>query len=149
MLIRRVSVLFLICIAALIGTLIGLPSNVPAQEAAGPLPSGTGVIVWLEASVNQPEPDLGPPTDMLVFTGGPTFLVDLDCFDEPEYRQNAVLVDVNGRRSSRAVSVIAQHAHVEGEAVPVTPGTRVTNFIPAGGCNSGGITYRKYVGTVE
>ena len=119
--------------------LMSQPSN-----AAGPLPSGTAVVVLLDTSGNLPEPYPGPPTDMLVFTGGRTFLTELPgCHEGQLPLRSAVLVDAGGPRSSRLVNVFVLGPD------PIPPGTRVTGFVPGITCISGGIVYRKYTGTVE
>ena len=136
---------FLIVAITLSGILVS-----PASKAGQPLESGTVVVFFLEASGNQPEPDPGPPTDMLLFTGGRIFSIELPgCSDILLSLHNAVLVDVNGPRSSRTVSVIAFPVPVAGEAVPIPPGTRLTSSNAAGGCISDGISYRKYYAVVE
>ena len=94
--IMRMAILLLGLVIAVIGTLLSdRPSN-----AAGPLPSGTFVEVYIDASGNQPDPDPGPPTDMLVFTGGPTDSTVLLGCEEVAVRQDAILVDRDGGRSS-------------------------------------------------
>ena len=135
----RITTVFLALLVAFSGTLlVSQPSN-----AGPPLPSGTSVTLFLDTSGNVPEPDPGPPTDMLVFTGGRTFLIAIpECFEARLPLQNAVLVDADGPRSSRLVSAI-----VVGDPIP--SGTRVTGFAPGVTCTSGGITYKKYTGTVE
>ena len=128
------------------GVLVSSPSN-----AGQRLESGTSVILFLEASGNQPEPDPGPPTDMLIFTGGRTFSIELHgCSETSLPVQNAVLVDANGPRSSRTVSAFVMPVFVSGGLFFGLPsGTRLTGFQPAGSCISGGIRYRKYSTTVE
>jgi len=109
-----------------------------------PLASGTSIVVFLDTSGNLPEPDPGPPADMLLFTGGRTFLASVPgCSDHPLPLQDAVLVDADGPRSSRQVKVL-----IDGpDAIP--PGTRVKGFAPGIACLSDGIVYKKYTGTVE
>ena len=113
-------------------------------SSAQPFPPGTAVTLFLDASGNLPEPDPGPPTDMLVFTGGRTFVIEIPgCSIYPMPLQNAVLVDSDGGRSSRMVSVIVETVE------PVPPGTRLSGFVNAGPCTSGGIPCRKYAATVK
>ena len=119
-------------------------------EAEQRLEPGTPVTVYLEAAGNQPEPDPGPPTDKLVFTGGRTFSIELPgCTDTSLPLRNAVLVDANGPRSSRTVSAIARIEPSGTEVVAIPPGTRLIQFLSAGSCTSGGIAYRKYISIVE
>ncbi len=111
---------------------------------AEPLPSGTVVTLFLPTNGNLPEPDPGPPTDKLVFTGGKVVESSLPgCSDSAMPLQNAVLVDPGSQRSGRIISVFISIA----DSVP--PGTRLTGFNGSGNCISDGVTYRKYTATAE
>jgi len=128
--------------------LLAVLSCVPVM-AADRLPSGTEVTIFIEADSNQPEPDPGPPTDILVFTGGRSYSIELlGCSDQFLALQQAILVDADGPRSSRAVSVAVPP--IAAAAATVVPaGTRLEEFRASGGCTSGGISYRRYIAKVQ
>ena len=137
---RRAFSLAVVLLAS--GIFVSLPSN-----AAERLEPGTPLTVYPEAGGNQPEPDPGPPTDKLVFTGGRTYQIELlGCTTKPLPLQNAVLVDADGPRTSRTVSVMTNHV---GTSEPIPAGTRLAGITSAGSCASGGVVYREYSATVE
>ena len=130
---------------ALVLALLALGISVSSLESAPPLQSGTSVVVFLDTSGNLPEPDPGPPTDMMVFTGGRSFLAQLPgCSDTPLALQDAVLIDRDGPRASRHAKVFLAPGQ---DAVPA--GTRLKNFASGIACLSDGIVYKKYTGVVE
>src|SRR3989442_1119434 len=110
----------------------GLTQVIQAQR----LPSGTPVIVFLDAAGNLPEPSDDPPRDMLVFTGGRPFSIGLSgCSPETLPLQNAILVDPQGGGRSSRATVVAVKAPGDD---PLPPGPRLTGFSPAGSCISDG-----------
>ena len=148
-------------LGATLAALLGLAACVerPATTVAGPsfdissnpvasLPSGTTVTFFLATAGNLPDPDPGPPTDVLVFTGRPTFLTTLpECNPDQLLVQDAVLVDAAGGGSSQKLSVFQDTTYGQGQLIP--PGTRLLRFQVGDNCTSGGLGYRKYTASVE
>lgn len=114
------------------------------QLNAAPLAAGTSVVVFLSTEGNLPEPDPGPPTDKLIFTGKKVIDTPLPgCSDSNMPLQNAVLVDPGTTRGGRIISVFV----VSADSVP--PGTRIGGFGQGVTCTSDGVTYKKFTGIVE
>lgn len=105
---------------------------------------GDPVSVLIPASGNQPEPDPGPPTDKLIYTGGRVTTVDAaGCQVGSFPLQNGVLVDPAAGRGGRIEGVIT----LTGDAVP--PGTKLKTFNFVTDCTAGGIAYKRYTAVVE
>src|SRR5438552_18191953 len=133
--------------------LLGVVSGVSAvaQEANGQVAPTSGERITL--FLRNVDLECGPldncAPDMLIFTGGPTF--QLASFPgcsggDVAIVQNAVLVDPNGVRSGRHVSVIVAAFNPWGASgpSPVAPGTRVSDFVGGTPCFSNGVDYRTY-----
>lgn len=105
---------------------------------------GETVTFIIPIDANQPDPPVGR-VDKLIITGGHITTTDVPgCAVGSRPVQNAVLVDPDGGKSGRLTGVILV-SHSEA----VRPGTRLTNLVHQTSCESGGIVYNRYQGTVE
>jgi hypothetical protein len=88
------------------------------------------------------------PGDKVLFTGPPSEQLASGgtCFQGTVWAQNVVFVDTRqpGTRGSRRTEIVVFRPE------PVAPGTRLTNFAPAGpNCTISGVTYQRFAGIVD
>ncbi len=121
------------------------PGLVGAQGNNVPPYPGDGITVLIPVSSNQPEPDPGPPTDMLVFTGRSLGTVNVAGCSTGEFPiQRAVLVDPDGGRASRNLEVVNITVLPQ-----IPPGTRLRSFAFQTICSAGGVLYKRHTAVVE
>jgi len=132
-------------IGLLVLTLAGFAVIVSSTSGARAQQPGEAISVLIPAAGNQPEPDPGPPTDMLVITGRSLGTVNVaGCGAGEHPLQMAILVDPDGGRASRRVEVININ-----QGTPIPPGTRLLNFDFQTDCTIGGEAYKRYTAVVD
>lgn len=129
MLIRRVSILLLISVAALVGILVGLPSNVPAQEKGDDfslaIPNNVTIVLG---------------QSLVIVTGKSSGISPVNCAPGTPQPHSAVIVDPGSGRAAQHSDILIFADH------PISSGTRLR--ITGGGttCNA---DLKLYSGTVE
>lgn len=134
----------LVAVVAALGILLALPYSAMA------LNTGDTVQFLIPTASIQPEPEVGPKTDKLLYTGGSvTTSVGTGCATTGSYPiQNAILVDPGAGRSGRIVGIITTF-QTGGGSEALNPGTTIVNIAFLVDCSIGADTYKKYTGTVE
>jgi hypothetical protein len=177
MLIRRVSILFLICVAALVDIRVGLSSNVPAQEEGDNfrLAIPTSVVIDVGSDLEPatkaeqldgepvqiavPDPDGDGVVDIaagvegddeVLFTGqslGTIAAGGCDCCDGTAQR-HLQAVTVMDPGAGRAARRF--DVMVVNRTDPLPPGTRVGNLSLIGPCGApDGQKFVKFIGFIE
>jgi hypothetical protein len=173
MLIRRVSLALLICVAAVAGILVGLPASVPGahevEELKSAIPKDTGTPQATcgcgqtdSAVVSQEEGDtfeVSVPADALIsdtatkliYIGTPGPNVDAqDCAPDGSLRpmQTVIIVDPAGDSSRRIEGVVTISKNGDPFLTAVPNGTALGNFRDKSNCTVQGVPYFRYTATV-
>jgi hypothetical protein len=110
MLIRRVSLAFLFCVAASVGVLVGLPANVPGQEEVEScqlaIPSNVTIIVG---------------EDLVIVTGKSSAISTPNCAPGTPQPHSAVIVDPGSGRPAQNSAILI---FVAADATDPPNGTR-------------------------
>jgi hypothetical protein len=129
MLIRRVSIALLICAAALLGVLLGLPSNVPAQEEGEEcfiaIPNNVTIVVG---------------QSLVIVTGKPSAVSAVNCAPGMAQTHSAVIVDPGGGEAAQNSGILIFADQ------PLPNGTRLRIISEPTVCNG---DLKLYTGVVE
>jgi len=129
MLIQRVTILFVICIAAVVGILFGLPSSIPAQQAGDEfciaIPFNVAIVV---------------DQSLVIITGKPSAVSPVSCAPGIAQTHSAVIVDPGGGEGAQNSGILIF------ADPPLSNGTRLRIISEPVVCNG---DLHLYLGTVE